>query len=314
MKRSSLLSPLVLVSAVVCVPRLAAAAPSDDIALAEELFRQAKQAMDDQRWEDACPKLAESYRLDPGGGTMLTLALCHESQGKTAAAWAEFGEALSFAKRDGRPNREAIAREHMDALKPRLVRLRLTVDSATGRLKDVVIKRDGIELKSASWDVAAPVDPGEHVIEAAAPGYTPFLLTTKIAGEGQIIDVRVPPLDPVKVSSSEPPLAVVMPADGSSRTPPRPERAAGGSRSLRIGSYAAGGIGLALLGAGTYLSFAASSDQDDANRLCPAAQCSNRDGVDASHDAAQKADFATGFFIGGAVALGAATVMWLLSR
>ncbi|MFO0735810.1 MAG: hypothetical protein U0270_08020 [Labilithrix sp.] len=311
MNRSSLVSHLILVSALVCVPRLAAAAPSDDIALAEELFRQAKQAMDEQRWEDACPKLTESYRLDPGGGTMLTLALCHESQGKTAAAWAEFGEALSFAKRDSRPNREAIAREHMDALKPRLVRLRLTVDVATGRLKDVVIKRDGIELKSASWDVAAPVDPGEHVIEASAPGYAPFLVTAKVAGEGQVIDVRVPPLEPVKASSA---LAVVVPGDGAPRTPPGPEREAGGSRALRIGSYAAGGIGLALLGAGTYFSFAASSDQDDANRLCPAPRCSNRDGVDASHDAAQKADFATGFFIGGAVALGAAAAMWLLSR
>lgn len=287
--------------------RLAHAATSDDVALAEELFRQAKLAMEERRWDDACPKLAESFRLDPGGGTMLTLALCHESQGKTAAAWAEFGEALTFARRDNRPNREEIAREHIDALRPKLVRLRLVVDPATTKLHGLVIKRDGIELMPAAWDVSAPVDPGKHLVEATAPGYASFVLDAEVVGEGATVDVRVPALAPSKPETA-PTLSAPLRAPETDRTSaPRPPSA------LRIGSYAVGGVGLALLGAGTYFTLSARSDQDEANRICPRVTCADPSAVEASRSAGRSADLATGFFIGGAVALGAAAVLWIIS-
>src|SRR5262245_52435554 len=73
---------------------------SEDAALAEELFRAAKALMTEGRNVEACPKLAESYRLDPAGGTLLTLALCHETTGRTASAWADFTNAIALAKRD----------------------------------------------------------------------------------------------------------------------------------------------------------------------------------------------------------------------
>jgi hypothetical protein len=59
------------------------------------------------RVSDACPKFEESHRLDPSGGTILNLALCHEKEGKLARSWSEFNEASAFARRDYRADREA---------------------------------------------------------------------------------------------------------------------------------------------------------------------------------------------------------------
>ena len=65
-------------------------------------------------------KFAESHRLDPSGGTILNLALCHEKEGKLARSWSEFTEAIAFARRDYRADREAEAQDHAGKLEPRL--------------------------------------------------------------------------------------------------------------------------------------------------------------------------------------------------
>src|SRR5262245_63276914 len=99
-------------------PPIRAEAPSDQGALARELFDQGRALLETKDYERACEKFAESQRLDPGGGTLLNLALCHELSGKTASAWTEFDQALRMARADGRSDREEFARTHIDALVP----------------------------------------------------------------------------------------------------------------------------------------------------------------------------------------------------
>src|SRR6185312_7721257 len=76
-----------------------------DVATAQALFDEGKRLMADKKFAEACPKLVESQRLDPGGGTLLAIALCHEGQGKWATAWGDFNVALSEARRENRAER-----------------------------------------------------------------------------------------------------------------------------------------------------------------------------------------------------------------
>src|SRR3954469_3989630 len=101
-------------------PRVAHAT---DPATAQALFDQGRKLMGQERWAEACPKLEESQRLDPAGGTLLHLALCREHEGRIATAWALYQDAALQAKRDNRKDRAKIAQDRVDALSSRLPRL-----------------------------------------------------------------------------------------------------------------------------------------------------------------------------------------------
>src|SRR3954452_18931589 len=98
----------------------AGTARAGDPATAQTLFDQARKLMAQERWAEACPKLEESQRLDPAGGTLLHLALCREKEGRIATAWAIYQDALAQAKRDGRKDRADVAQKHIGELAPRL--------------------------------------------------------------------------------------------------------------------------------------------------------------------------------------------------
>jgi tetratricopeptide (TPR) repeat protein len=80
-------------------PRLARADASlADKAAAQTLFDEGRKLMAKGMFADACPKLAESQKLDPGVGTQFNLSDCYEKMGQTASAWAGFLEAASARK------------------------------------------------------------------------------------------------------------------------------------------------------------------------------------------------------------------------
>jgi hypothetical protein len=150
-------------------PRLAVAAPLTDEQVAQSLFETGRALMDRGDYAKACPMLAESQRLDPGLGTLLNVALCHEGEGKLATAYFEFNQAASQAVKDGRKDREDIARQHLATLSPKLPRL--VVHVAQPRPEGLTIVIDGAPANVAIIDVPTPVDPGKHVVDVGAPGY-----------------------------------------------------------------------------------------------------------------------------------------------
>jgi hypothetical protein len=163
------------------------------VALAETLYQQARDLMAAGRYDEACPKFEESYRLDPATGTLLNLASCHEHQEKFATAWFEYMDAVTAARRDGRQDRVAYAQGRLAELEPKLSRLTLVVPAAADH-PELELELDGARIGRAARGVPTPVDPGSHVVEARAPGRQSFRATVEIGKSAEQKNVTVPEL------------------------------------------------------------------------------------------------------------------------
>ncbi|HMJ09959.1 MAG TPA: hypothetical protein VK524_01070, partial [Polyangiaceae bacterium] len=105
----------------------AAAQTASDSAAAQSLFDQGRALMAKGNNAEACPKLEESQRLDPGTGTLLNLARCYELTNRLASAWTKYLEAASSAQATGNVKREREARKRAEALVPKLAQLVISV-------------------------------------------------------------------------------------------------------------------------------------------------------------------------------------------
>jgi hypothetical protein len=190
-----------------------------DVALAEALFQQGKRLLEKGDVAAACPKLAESQRLDEATGTLLALAMCHESEGRLASAWAEYAEVVARAQTEGRTDRERAARQSVRALEPRLSTLTIVVPDAAA-IDGLEVARDGVPLNAAGWSTAVPVDPGPHVVTARAPGRISWSASLPIGAVADRVTVTVPvlALEGLPLASADgrdPTLAGSVRADGS---------------------------------------------------------------------------------------------------
>jgi hypothetical protein len=283
---------------------LALSEPSEtDKSLAQSLFEQGKQLMDTGKFSQACPKLQESQRLDPGGGTLLNLALCHEQEGKIASAWTEFKEALSMARRDARQERIDAAEEHIAALEPKLPRLTLTVPNAS---PGEDLQLDANAIGSAAWGGPLSIDPGEHEVTATAPGKKRWSTKLTIA-VAEKRSLAVPDLEAETVAPAPPP-AAAKPAELVASTPPAAHQSA---RSGSAAGWIVGAAGIVGIGVGSYFGLQAFSKRSDSNKLCPTDATCQGDGAkynDQAYTAAWISD--VGFGVG-IVGLGVGTYLLL---
>lgn len=256
-----------------------AAAQSSNAALAESLFREGKRLSNERRFVDACPKFAESYKLDPGLGTLLNLANCHESEGKPASAWAEFSEAMARAKRDGDNERAQLAEEHVRALEPKLAHLSIGLAPGAA-VAGLIVKFDARELSSATFGLQIPVDPGRHQIEASAPGKQTYTQTFETPALPTNLTVTVPALQDSPVAAAPAPNAAPLPVAQTVPASAPPAAESGRSHTGLIVS----GVATGLFAIGTGVTGALySSKRSDFN----AANSSGDESRTDKHDSAQ---------------------------
>ncbi|MES1173772.1 MAG: hypothetical protein ABUL62_05535 [Myxococcales bacterium] len=297
---------------------LAASAQQHDPAAAQALFDQARALTQKGKYAEACPKLFESNRLDPGIGTQFHLADCYEKNGQIATAWATFLDVASLARSTNQPEREKVATKRAVALEGRLPRLTVNV-AEESRVDGLEVKRDDVPVGTAQWGAPVPVDPGPHQLTVSAPGRKSIQRIITVE-EHKPASYDVPVLELEPTSAAAAPLAATAPAVVAppSKPPtvqapapqeqPKPQ-VNGKLDALPIALAAAGVVGL---GVGSVFGLKARATNKDSKALCNSSNTNScsADGVSKRNDALSQGNVATVGFIAGGALLAAAVVVW----
>jgi hypothetical protein len=289
-------SPLAFLTAAATISVCAAAgaAPPPERTPAEMLDAQGTALMQERRYEEACPKLSESERLEPGTGVLLRLALCDEQIGKTASAWSAFREAAARAQRSGDEALRQLATKRADGLAARVPRVILELEPAA-EYEPVTLTCDGNPLDRSALGAEVPMDPGTHAVEARGVGRPVIRKTFTLAARDALVIVTIElPADP----------------EGGDMNPRNP------ARVQRTTALVVGGVGVAGVAVGAIFGVAAMSSWNRARSECTSgvSGCS-RDALDLQPVVKSDATWSTvGFVVGAAGLLGAALLWWTEPR
>jgi hypothetical protein len=280
-------------------------------AAAEALFNQGRALMTAGKFVEACPKFEASQQLDPGLGTMLNLAECYEKTGRTASAWAEYREAIPLARAAGSKARQDLATERAQALEERLSTLTIRAISGEDADTHLEVRRDGVALQEAELGSPIPVDPGEHLIEAAAPGKQKWSSKVQVAGDAAKVQIEIPRLAPEGGASPAGTTSAPVVTTTTTTEPPSDKPASSGSAQRTTG-LVFGGAGIVGIGLGTFFGLQASSKWSDAKAKCSdyPFNCGT-EGTDLRSSAHSAGTVSTVAFIAGGALLATGVVLYL---
>lgn len=264
---------------------------------AEYLFRQGEKKFDSGQYHEACNDFAESLRLGPKLGTLLNLALCHETVGKPATAWSEYHHGAAWAAQNGQKDRHDFAQQHALALESKLPRvlLQLPADRAIGS-----VEVDGEPLPDSRWYLPVFLDPGEHAVTITAPGKQRASVKFRVISSPTEQLVSVPAL------ADE-----VLPPPPPARPGPAP--AADPDAKRRLAGLVTMGAGAASLLVGVTFAVLAIDKRGDIGERCSGHLCT-AEGAEVYRDAQHRATVATVATVLGVAAGGVGAWLYFTSR
>ena len=295
--KSPLVSGLVSgsISAIAMVLALGGVAHADQ---AETLFKKGKKLLGEKRYAEACSAFAESDKLDPGIGAKLNVARCYQEWGKVATAYRWYAEAEKLA-RELKDDRAGKIRGLIDDLESQVPRLTVHTP-AEAVVANADITLDGKPIDPAQLNTALPVDPGPHEIAYLVDGKRRDKTVPLERGGNSEVTLELP------VKRHKVPRPVVH--DDAPST-------ASSGRTQRIIGITAAGAGVVALGAAGIVTLRAHSDYQHAiDHHCRGTKdmCDGL-GLTATENARHRANLATIVSIGGAVAVAAGVVVFLIA-
>ena len=262
--------------------------------------------------DQAIPKLERAEKLHHSAIVLSHLGECQVSEGRLV----EGTEMLRKVLREPLPANPSPAlskayeqaQNTLDTAKPKIAGLTISVTAPTGT--DMHLAVDGQAIASTLLDSELPADPGDHVIEATALGFSKASahVTLSAADKKTVtlkleLDPNAPapaPVAPVSEEPNAPPAVAPAQSHATPHMEPLPPPAVPPEAPSHAAAYVSWGVGLAGIGVGTAFGLITMKDKHDLNASCAANVCpsTSRDSVDSAKRSGNISTIAFG--VGGA--------------
>ena len=231
--------------------------------------------------EEAIPKLERAEKLHHSAIVLSRLGECQVTEGKLV----EGTEMLRKVLREPLPANPspALSKAYeraqtvLDSAKPKIAGLTVSVTAPAGA--DLRLVVDGVAVANTLVDSELPADPGEHVVEASAPGYLKATARVTLGSADKktvTLKLEVDPNAPAPTAINARPEANAAAATQVKATqaaaPPPVAPAPPHKSPSRAPAYVSWGVGLAGVGVGTafgVMAMKGKNDLDCQNDNCP---------------------------------------------
>jgi hypothetical protein len=300
---------------IMLAPRLASAQEepsSADVSAARTLGQEGVKLADAGNCKEAIDKLARSEKLFHAPTTLERLGECQVMIGKVVEGSENLNKVVRETLAPNAPAAFTAAQERAKKIladaKPKIARLKIAVAGpAEG---GYTVKLDGDVVPSANLNMNRPTDPGEHVVEASAPGYktaTAKVMLPEGGNDSIALTLEVDPNAPKPEPVSTQPAMNANPSSAPANPPPSTEPT---SQPSRVPAYAALGVGVVGIGVGSIFGLMAIGKKGSVQDACDGSKCpsSVQDDIDAGK--AFGVVSTVGFIVGG-LGLVAGTYLYL---
>ena len=272
---------------------------------------QGADAFDAAKWQEAVDLFSRAEALVHSPIHLLFIGRAQTKLGH----WVKAYEAFNRIKRDGAPAdappavKKAVedGTAELAQLEPQLPYVAVSVKNPSGQVE---VKMDGAVVPPALLGLMHPVDPGQHQFQASNGQSSSEVVTTDVKPTTRhnvelVLGAANAPIPAVATTPEQTPVAPPPTSDGSGKT-----------NGLRIGSYAAFGVGAAGLAVGTVFLVQYLGTKDDADKICPTSTCppeKQAEQKSKDSDAASQGTLAVvGYAVGG-VGIAAGVTLFILS-
>jgi hypothetical protein len=253
----------------------ALAASDAERAAARTAANDGAEAYDQKRWADALDRFQRAESLVHSPVHLLYIARAQAQLGRLVEAHESYTRLSRETLAAGSPAAFAEAQRNggteLEQLEHRLPYVTVVLEGAGQAPVDITL--DGHPFSSTLVGLAVPLDPGEHQLEAKSTGLAsePVRVTVAEGAKQQVVLSLHAAATAGAAPAAAPPAPVAAP-------PPKeehPQAESGGGNGMRIGAYAAFGVGAVGIAAGTIFAIKASGKHSDADALCngPGGQC-----------------------------------------